>query len=475
MASAHSLQGLMKWLDRDEWRGEFEAVLDRHFLPTCEKAGIEVEEAISILDRNQFMMTVWGCAFEDFLTREIDDGRNVIDEYLKRRGWKESASTRSYMSALRTSVISLYEVSNVIRDRSFLVRDLVRGGDPILVSERSATRSLKQWDRIAARVLRVGAQTIIAGGVLSFERDASEELLKVLHNTAKRALKERHKLAALVGCEADDPRVTEALSETEMLRLAAPAFTTVWLNDILERLSNPQIPEVQNTDGDALMFCAVHFPLVEGATENDIRSVLGRLPELKQESATFWNWIATGKPGNGGRVMKVPKQQRASQTFITTLHDGSLVLGNVELKERSLVLSANSEARAAKGRALLSENLGGLVGQPLVEMQTMQQLMASQDSRPLTPPLDLSPDDQQAIIHAALDKHYREVLDEPIPMLGNVSPRSAAKTLNGRAKVVAWLKTLENHSARLSDRKDAMATYNVTWLWMELGISDLRR
>jgi hypothetical protein len=51
MASAHSLQGLMKWLDRDEWRGEFEAVLDRHFLPTCEKAGIEVEEVISILDR----------------------------------------------------------------------------------------------------------------------------------------------------------------------------------------------------------------------------------------------------------------------------------------------------------------------------------------------------------------------------------------------------------------------------------------
>src|SRR3979409_2322387 len=177
------------------------------------------------------------------------------------------------------------------------------------------------------------------------------------------------------------------------------------------------------------MFCSVHFPLVEGATENDIRSVLGRLTELKQESATFWNWIATGKPGNGGRVMKVPKQ-RGSQTFITTLHDGSLVLGNVELMERSLVLSANSETRAAKGRALLSENLGGLVGQPLVEMQTMQQLMASQDSRPLTPPLDLSPDDQQAIIHAALDKHYREELDEPIPKLGNVWAARRGKQLH---------------------------------------------
>ena len=120
------------------------------------------------------MSTVWGCAFEDFLTRELDDGRNIVDDYLKRRGWKENASTRSYMSALRTSVMSLYEVSNIVKDTSFLARDLVRGGDPILISERSATRSLKQWDRIAARVLRVGSQTIIAGGVLSFDYDASE-------------------------------------------------------------------------------------------------------------------------------------------------------------------------------------------------------------------------------------------------------------------------------------------------------------
>ena len=118
------------------------------------------------------------------------------------------------------------------------------------------------------------------------------------------------------------------------------------------------------------------------------------------------------------------------------------------------MLSANSEARAEKGRALLCENLGVLVRQPLVEMQTVEQLMASRDPRPLPPPLDLSPDDQQAIVHAALDKHYRDLLDEPIPMLGNVSPRTAAKTSKGRAKVVAWLKTLENHLVKLADRKD---------------------
>ena len=42
--------------------------------------------------------------------------------------------------------MSLYEVSDIIRD----TRDLVRGGDPILIIERSATRSLDDVTAIGA-------------------------------------------------------------------------------------------------------------------------------------------------------------------------------------------------------------------------------------------------------------------------------------------------------------------------------------
>jgi hypothetical protein len=35
------------------------------------------------------MTTVRGSPFEGFLTRELDDGRNIVDDYLKRRGWME--------------------------------------------------------------------------------------------------------------------------------------------------------------------------------------------------------------------------------------------------------------------------------------------------------------------------------------------------------------------------------------------------
>ena len=127
MTNARSLQGLMKWLTRAEWRDWFAEIYDHHLLPACQQTGLDAEEVVAILGENWFMTTVWGSAFEDFLTREGADGRNIVDDYLKRRGWKEGASARAYMSGLRTSVMSLYEVSDIIRDTSFRARDRARG------------------------------------------------------------------------------------------------------------------------------------------------------------------------------------------------------------------------------------------------------------------------------------------------------------------------------------------------------------
>jgi hypothetical protein len=471
MTGAHSLQGLMKWLTRDEWRDRFAEVYDGHLLPACDQTDLDVEEIISILGEDWFMSTVWGCAFEDFLTREFEGGSNIVDDYLKRRGWQEGASTRAYMAALRTSVISLYEVSDIVRDTSFRARDLVRGGEPVLISERSATRSLKQWDRIATRVVQIGSQTQISGAVLLFDRDTSEELLKLLRKIAKRAAKEKQTFADLVGHDADNPAIAKGFSETAVLHSVTPTITTVWLIDTIDHALGPQIPEVRNAEGDELLFCAVYYPFVAGTTTDDIRSALGRCPELRQENATFWNWISPEKPAMALGKRKLPLK---SQAFISTLGDGSLVLGGLELKDKTLVLSANSQARSDRGRALLSKALGSLVGQPLVKMQSVEQLMALQNST--TPPTpDMPEEERRAIIHDGLDRHYRNLLDQPIPALGNKSPRAAARTAKGRAKVVDWLKALENGAAASAGRNDEIANYSFNWLWTELGVAELRQ
>jgi len=457
----------MKWLSREEWRDAYNELLDWHLAPACAKADIAIDGLPALIGDQSFMV-LWGCVFEDFLTRDLGDGRNIVDDYLKRRGWKESASNKAYMTALRSSVMSLYEISDIVLDESFLARDLVRGGEPVRVSERSATRSLKPWDRIAARVVQVGTRIEMAGGALPFGYDTSETILKALRRAGKKARKDAGMLFRQPGRGIGKALNSEALSDTEVLRASAFMFTNVWLDDLLRRTLNPTLPQMCNTDGDELMFTTVRYPLKPEANANAIRAALAVNPMLRPEGKTFWNWVEPQK-----RPRK--KGPTGSRTFITTLDDGSLVFGTLELKDKMLILEANSRQRAERGRALIEPILEGLVGKPLIEARTVAQLMASRPagkSKALSS--GLSPDEERAVVHATLDQHYMNLLDEPVPMLGDITPHQAAKTAKGREKLAAWLKFLENAAAR-DGRGSPLADYDLSWMWEKLGVTDLRR
>ncbi|OCK61593.1 hypothetical protein [Bradyrhizobium sp. LMTR 3] len=468
MARKHLLAGLMEWVTREEWRDRFEEVLEFHVLPACDDTGLEPDEIVSILGEDMFMRTVWACAFEDMLTREFGDGSNIVDDYLKHRGSKEPASTRAYITALRNSVMSLYEVSDVVLDKSFRARDLVRGGEPILISERLATRFLKQWDRFAGRVLQVGGRTQISGAVLPYEHQSSEELVDGLRRLGKLSKKDEQALARSIGEEFDAAAIAR-LSETERLRATSPTFTSMWLVDAIDQAQR-DLPELRNFDGDELLLCTICYPLDKSTTEDEIRRVLNSCADLRSITATQWNWIGGKKRGR----KSARARSSESLTVETSLDDGALSLGHLELDGRTLVLSVNSRERSERGRALLSAVLGKRIGQPSIEATTVEQALASGDADE-PEELDLSEEEHRAIIHETMDRHYRETLDEPVPALGNKSPRAAVKTKSGRAKVVDWLKMMENRTAKAGESNPAMASYSFDWIWAELGVAELRR
>lgn len=350
MARNHLLQGLMDWTAREPWADRFDAVLEEHLLPTCDETGLEFDDIVSILGEDLFMSTVWACAFEDLLTREFEDGSNIVDDYRKRRGGRETASVRLYIDALRNSVMSLYEVSDVVPDTSFRARDLVRGGEPVLISERLATRSLKQWDRFAGRVVQVGQNTQISGAVLLYEYEMSENLLETLRGLGKLTQKEKRQLAKEIGEDFDAALITN-VSTTERLRALGPMFTACWLLDAIDRIERPELPDLHNTDGDEMLACKVSYTLADRTTHDDVRAALNSHADLRPATATLWDWVRTEKRSSASTTRAVPSK---SLTLATTKEDGALLLGNVELDGRNLVLSVNSMERSERGIELLS-------------------------------------------------------------------------------------------------------------------------
>jgi hypothetical protein len=57
-----------------------------------------------------------------------------------------------------------------------------------------------------------------------------------------------------------------------------------------------------------------------------------------------------------------------------TMEDGTTVLGNIEIKGRSLIVNVNSAARAERAIAMLYAALGRLVAAPLTQIQTVEQI-----------------------------------------------------------------------------------------------------
>jgi hypothetical protein len=463
MTSAGSLKGLMKWLNREEWRQPFNELFERHVGPPCKRAGIAITEVADKIG-NQNASTMWGCVFEDFLACDLDDDSNIVDDYLKRRGWKESVPNKRYMTALRSSVMSLYEVSDVVRDQSFLARDLLRGGKPVRISEKSATRSLRQWDRIAARVVRMGSRFEMAGGVLAFSHELSEVLCEEFAALRKDMLSEVATSAERAGTQIDPFDL-----DTEVLRYAASLFTHIWLDDALQQMLNPRVPTLHNSDGDEIALTTVRYPLKATCDRAALQAALMGMPDLQHHAGKeLWTWTTTDPPA----ATKLPG---GDQVVTSIFSNGSVSLGSVELEAETLRLETNSPQRAQRGRALLEPVIAPFVGQPVVKHETQAEIRtsasASEDRKPSS---RLSPEEERTIIEETIDRHYRSLLDQPVPLLGDVSPRKAAETKAGREKLVAWLKLIENANAR-QDPRSPMAAYDLGWMWKELGIEELRR
>lgn len=446
MPDRNDISGLLAFIGREgDWRERLQDVVAEHLMPALEE--FEVDQAgLADLLGEQWSGVLWGCAFEDFLGQHYEDG-NIVDLYLKRRGWKETALNRAYFTALRDAPVSLYEVGDVQPGTSMVLRDLLSDAAPVTVREKSATRTLKQWDRIAVRVVPERDHHVISGALLPFRSEAVDFLFAGLRDALK--LKKRDAL-----------RLTR-----DQLLGCAPIFTSAWLFIEIDRALTPAQPQFTNSDGDDVLFHELCYPLASGVTQKAVAERLDRVKGFLPEGPKFWNWLAVRK-GRGGKA--------GGGIMLDTQMEGATVLGSLELTGKTLLVTVNSAERAAKVQKLIGAAAGDLLRTPLTTIRTVEQMRADQRRNgPSDAADEIPPEIAHQLMRDHLDKHYRETLDAPIPALGGKSPRQAVRTAAGREKVIEWLKMLENRSA--GHGEGPIAEYDFGWMWVELGLLEHRK
>ena len=451
-----AMENLIAWSQRDPWAARHAEIFAFHMDPFADMLEEPADDIAALLGEEFHVLRVFVC--EDFFTARFgeDGDENVIDEYLRRRGWRETAAARLYLEGLRDSAVSLYEVVGIDAGRSLTVRDLLRGGDAVEVEERLGSRAAARWDRLAARIVAVEGRRYFTGAMLQFDHALSQEAISHFDELVKDAGSALRKEARRLGVK---PPPRAFLRETAVRDLmGAETFSEFWLGDIVLR-AGASPPELRNTDGEPMVFCEVRFPLA--ADRAEIAAALDRIDDFEADGEGRWRWLAPGAPPERAARLSGRGTDPALSKFVTSL-------GAVELGTEALILSVNSTERAERGRTMLAARLGRLVGPPLVTHQDPERALEEHAGAAPEEPVDL-PEEALAAMRSMLDDRYRRTLDEPLPMLDGRTPREAAATRRGRKRAIDWLKQLENaeHRRALQLGDEPCDT---SWIWRELEL-----
>ncbi len=367
------------------------------------------------LPQNQAAYDAW-FAFD----LPIEPARTLVALFLERESARLTAGERRYLESMRDSHLRLYEVAEVTPEQGLHLSDLW-SDERLWVRERKATHQLVRWDLLAARVVPgTGSELVLDGAPYLYPAGARAEMLKELRRA--------HRTFA---------RRSPAADLTTFFKRVGVLFHHRWLDLVVF----PPLPTFVTSEGDPVVFARVTFDVLDRPA---LVRALASHPYLEYQDDGAYAWLEDAPPGRRG-------------------------LGTFVLKGERVVFETTSRERAERGRRLLEDVAGDAVKFRATRYEDVERALEKHRASPAPPPAERVPPEVEAqIVGEYYERHYRDWLDQPIPALGNRTPRHAARLKTMRPRLIALLKEFENRSARL--RREGRAAYDFGWMWEALGL-----
>ncbi len=351
-------------------------------------------------------------SFEDMELRiDIPPHQTIAEIYARRHGKRLDSLQRRLLEALNERPFSFLEVISCNPGQGFRLRDVLTGEQSDVV-EKEGSENAEPGDLLLGRVVQVDHVVLLP--------DAGQALIppsfKPLLVEFRRAMqKKAGKITAEV--------------------LADFAFGVRGLYfGIFEELSS--LPEMQNTDGDPLLFHTLHYEIEDPQQAFDKLAGLAEMedPENLREGA-----VLDGE----GRIVRVEIPWIKAGNRMHESWDNTL-LGRLVIDGGKLTVDVNSEARATAIRREIEKRLGSGARYRTTTVKSPQAMMEQEaaddddEDSPSHEQLMQIPEVRQQVENM-LRSHWEGWVDESVPALGGRSPRQAVKTPDGREKVEALL------------------------------------
>jgi len=365
---------------------------------------------------------------KDYEYKKLLNNQTVAQHYLQKYEKQLNSSVKNFIKAMDKSYYSFYIIEEVEYEKHLIVRDILLDTTHI-IKEKLGTHTLKKGHILFASILMSDNQSIFIG--------CSPYLVPVkcyldLLDYKEQLTKANH-IQELNG------EILQFYSQNELLYYYFEKLTEAY---------NPQMPRLFNTDGDPIVFLKLYFknhlPIIE---------VLKKLLPLtlSKDSEEF---LDDAEFNSAGEIVSLDIQWFKKGNKKHKDWDNT-VMGYITIKQKKITLEVNSEKRAEKGKKLFEKYLGNKVEFQKMQIETAEQKLQSKKQFKDEDHLDveLSPEMEEHLKEMAR-AHWESWFEEKIPALNNMTPREAAKTKEGVAKLKMLLLQYEAYDANSEDQLD---------------------
>ena len=330
--------------------------------------------------------------------------------YLATKGPRLDPLLRRYLESVLTAPFTFFEVSACNPGTGMTLRDVMTKEEHS-VTERGASQGMQAGDLLFGQLASVDRLTMLEASngfaIPPMEKASIIEL--------------RARIASA------HPAITHQVLRDRNFELLD------LFHEIADRLLNPRLPILQNTDGEPLSPHKLMFDL-----KAPPQAAFEALKHLALDESDE-DLLADATRDSEGRLtgMRFSWKKRGNKK-----HAGwdNTVLGWIEIDGTRLIAEVNSKARADAIRKKIETALGAGIRYRASEIQSLEQMLADQRADGSARGGAASEESERLAelpevrekISEMMAAHWEHWVSQPLPILGNRTPMDAVKDPDGR-------------------------------------------
>ena len=339
--------------------------------------------------------------------------------YLERHRESLSPVERAFLQAASTSPLSFWAVKGVVPGREIALHDVLTGAD-VVVREKSASQ-------------------LVQAGALLFTRVITVDGVSIMSGCAPLVIPPRWHHAVL------DLRELFAHGKGRLLTPGGVREINIELRELYfaieDKLYNPPKPKLCNTDGDPLMPTTLTYRL--HCSPSAAFDRLKALAQPTERDVTFLLADAVMDEVGELHAVSIPWSKKGNR-----LHKDwdNTTLGTMDLEGDRLEVHVNSERRCRRIEREIAKRLGGDAVLERRAAESLEDLLAKPPQRDPRSEIERAEEERsaqnpevQAYLQEMAARHWDAWLDTRLPVLGNRTPRQAARSADGRERLAALL------------------------------------